>query len=107
MKNLMSYVSALLLMLMFSTTTFANVTHDVAQATIDTGITAEVKALLFEKKMFDSQTNLNPMDVHVDTTNGEVMLTGHVKDEQQKTRAAEIAQSAKGVKSVNNQLVIK
>ena len=106
MKKLMSYMSALFLMLTLSTGVFANA-HDVAQAAKDTAITSEVKTLLFEKKMFDSQTNLDPLTVHVETKNGEVALTGHVKDEQQKTKAEEIAKSAKGVTGVNNQLVVK
>lgn len=102
MKKLMSYLSAFLLLLTLSTGVFATV----GDVIVDTGITTEVKTLLFEKKLFNGE-NYNAMDVHVETKNGEVLLTGHVKTEAEKTRAGEIAQSAKGVKSVNNQLTIQ
>jgi hyperosmotically inducible protein len=102
MKKIISFISA-----MFLTLAIGNAFANVQTAVTDTAITTEVKTLLFEKKMLDNQTNFNPLDVHVETTNGQVMLTGHVKNEHEKTRAAEIAQSAKGVKNVNNQLVIQ
>lgn len=102
MKKIISLFTAMFLTFMMGSA-FASMTG----AITDTGITAEVKTLLIEKEMFNAQTQLNPLDVNVETTDGVVLLTGHVKDEQQKAKAGEIAQSAKGVKSVDNQLVIK
>ena len=102
MKKIMSFVSALFLMLALSSNALATV----GQAIEDTAITTEVKVLLFEKKLFNDE-NFNPLDVHVETNEGVVKLTGVVKDDAEKNRAAEIVQSAKGVKSVDNQLVIK
>ncbi len=101
MKKIMSFVSALFLMLALSTNAFATV----GQATEDTAITTEAKTMLFEKKLFDG-ANFNPLNVHVETKEGVVLLTGHVKTEAEKGRAAEIVQSVKGVKSVDNQLAI-
>jgi osmotically-inducible protein OsmY len=43
----------------------------------------------------------------VDVVNGEVTLKGEVSDEKKVTQAAEIARSTNGVKSVNNQLIVK
>ncbi|HEY8461432.1 MAG TPA: BON domain-containing protein [Blastocatellia bacterium] len=44
---------------------------------------------------------------NVDVKNGEVTIKGAVANEQEKTRAEEIARQASGVKRVNNQLTIK
>ncbi len=67
----------------------------------DATITTEVKA----KLLADSITK--GMAVSVQTFEGTVTLIGAVDTEQQKTRATEIARSAKGVKKVNNQVTIK
>ncbi|MFA6037374.1 MAG: BON domain-containing protein [Legionellales bacterium] len=96
MKKILTFVSGLFLMLTLAGNAFATI----GQATDDTLITTEVKAKLLEKK-------INPLEVHVETTDGVVMLTGHVKSEADKGLAAETAQAVKNVKSVNNQLVVK
>jgi hyperosmotically inducible protein len=96
MKKILSLVSALFLMLTLAGNAFATV----GQATDDTLTTTEVKAKLAEKK-------INPIEVHVETKDGVVTLTGHVKTEADKGLAAETAQAVKNVKSVNNQLVVK
>ena len=102
MKKLASLISVLFLTLVMGQA-FANA----QEAITDTAITLEVKTLLLEKKIVDNKSSFNPLAVHVETTNGVVKLTGHVKNDQEKTRAGEIAQSAKGVTSVDNQLVIQ
>jgi hyperosmotically inducible protein len=86
--------------------TVINKTREVAQnvnssagPTInDAAITTKIKA----KLLADSITGTT-----VDTTNGVVTLTGAVANDEQKTKAARLAQETEGVKSVKNDLVIK
>ena len=67
----------------------------------DSVITAKVKtALLSDKEM-------HALDVHVETFKGRVELSGFVASEADKLRAVKDANSVKGVKSVENGLVIK
>ncbi len=96
MKKILALVSGLFLMVAFSAHSFANV----GQAASDTGTTTEVKSVLLGHK-FD------PLTVHVTTKDGVVTLEGHVKTDADKAKAAEVAQTVKGVKSVNNQLKIQ
>lgn len=102
MKKILTSLSALFLMIMLS----ANALAHVEQTVEDAAITTEVKTLLFEKKLVNNE-NFNPMHVHVETTQGIVKLSGHVRNDAEKTRATEIVQTAKGVKSVDNQLAIQ
>ena len=103
MKKIISFISVMFLTLMMGSA-FANMQTSAS----DTTITTEVKTELFEKKLFDNKTNLIRLVVHVTTTNdGQVTLTGHVKNEHEKIRATEIAKSVNGVKNVDNQLIIK
>lgn len=102
MKKILSLVSGLLLIFAFSAHSFANA----GQAVVDTGITTEVKILIFGDKLTGNE-HFNPLHVHVTTVDGVVTLTGHVKTDADKAKAAELAQKAKGVKSVDNQLVIQ
>lgn len=46
-------------------------------------------------------------DVNVETYKGEVQLTGFVKSADEKLRAAELARSVKGVRSVKNDIAIR
>ncbi len=102
MKKFAAIISTLFLTLVMGQA-FANA----QEAVVDTAITLEVKTLLLEKKIVDNQSSFNPLAIHVETTNGVVKLTGNVKNDQEKTHAGDIAKSAKGVKSVDNQLVIQ
>jgi len=43
----------------------------------------------------------------VEVKDGEVTLSGKVQSQKQKTRAEHVARKVKGVKSVNNKLVIE
>lgn len=52
----------------------------------------------------DREIGGNPIDVKV--TQGAVELTGKVKTEKQKERAAKIAKKVKGVKTVVNNLTV-
>ena len=46
-------------------------------------------------------------DVGVTTLNGNVRLSGRVNSERERQRAAEIALGVKGVRSVNNEVVVR
>ena len=67
----------------------------------DSAITAKVKAKFF------SDDQLSGFAISVDTFEGEVTLTGAVGNADQKTRAANIAQSVRGVRKVNNLLKVR
>jgi hyperosmotically inducible protein len=69
------------------------------QSTVeDTTLTAKVKAALL------ATDGIQATDITVETKQGIVILTGKVGDATQARRAAEIAQSVEGVKSVDNRL---
>jgi hyperosmotically inducible protein len=67
----------------------------------DAAITAKVKAKLFNDSV------MGGFAVSVQTFGEEVTLTGGVDTTEQKDRAAEIARSVTGVRSVNNLIKIK
>ena len=46
-------------------------------------------------------------DVDVTTRNGNVRLTGRVNSERERQRAAQIARSVKGVRTVDNEIVVR
>lgn len=67
----------------------------------DAGITASVKTDLAK------DNELSALAINVDTKNGVVTLNGPAPNEAAKARAETIAKAAKGVKSVDNKLVVK
>lgn len=67
----------------------------------DSTILAQVKTKLVAEK----PSNLT--NVNVDVTSGTVYLTGAVDSMEQRTRAEQLAQSVKGVRSVVNNLQLK
>ena len=67
----------------------------------DAAITAEVKSKLLVEK------NLSSLKISVDTIDGVVTLTGDVKSKEQSDRAAAVAKQVKGVKRVDNKLLIQ
>jgi len=67
----------------------------------DSAITTKVKSKYLIEKNFRS------FKVSVETKDGIVILSGFVNDEATKMRAAQIAASVQGVKSVKNGLVVK
>jgi hyperosmotically inducible protein len=74
--------------------------QSVGEAIDDRTIHASVKSKLVAEKA----SNLTKVDV--DVSNGTVYLTGAVDSAEQKTRAEQLAQSVKGVKSVVNNLQV-
>jgi len=67
----------------------------------DATITTKVKAKFVEDKAVDASS------ISVETLNGEVILSGFAKNANEKTRAAELAQQVKGVRSVKNSLEVR
>lgn len=51
--------------------------------------------------------NLSTVKVHVETTKGVVSLTGYVKTIRQSDTAEDIAKKTPGVKSVQNNIVVR
>jgi hypothetical protein len=71
----------------------ANVTDDTTiQSTID-------------KKLSDD-TALSAMGLTATVLDGKVMLTGTVKSDEQKTRAEKVVRGVKGVREVDNQIIV-
>ncbi len=67
----------------------------------DLTITARIET------MFLMNGDLNPFKIHTSTTDSAVTLTGIVHDQMDKDLAGRLAKTAKGVKSVDNQLTVK
>ena len=66
----------------------------------DSAITAKVKTT------FAKDPEVSALKVHVDTEKGVVTLSGKVKTEQERAKAAELARSTAGVRAVNNNLTL-
>lgn len=73
----------------------------VGQAVDDSVITAQVKGKIM------LQQGVNAFDIHVNTVDGVVMLTGRVDNPEQVSLAGKAAQSVSGVKKVDNRLVAR
>jgi len=71
-----------------------------ATAVHDTTITAKVKESLHHDEATKGQ------DIHVSTKAGVVTLKGNVSSQSTATRAQELTEATKGVKSVNNELAV-
>jgi len=64
-------------------------------------ITTKVKAYILDN------SKLNLMQINVETFKGVVQLSGFVDSNEIAAKAAEVAKTVKGVKKVNNSLVVK
>lgn len=67
----------------------------------DASITTSIKARMVEDKSVDAAA------IKVETLNGNVMLSGFAKDRLEKQTAENIAMKVKGVKSVQNNVVVR
>ncbi|MEO6363465.1 MAG: BON domain-containing protein [Caldimonas sp.] len=67
----------------------------------DAAITTSVKARMVEDKAVDAAA------IKVETLNGAVMLSGFAKNSLEKNTAESIAMKVKGVKSVQNNVVVR
>ncbi|MDD1627206.1 MAG: BON domain-containing protein [Methylococcaceae bacterium] len=67
----------------------------------DSAITTKVKASIL------GDSKLKTLQIDVETFKGVVQLSGFVDSSEMSTRAAELARTVKGVKMVNNSLIVK
>lgn len=67
----------------------------------DSATTANVKAELLNNPKVTS------LPIHVDTDQGTVVLSGFVKNNEQKNEAARAAAKAKGARIVQNKIVVR
>jgi len=67
----------------------------------DVAMATSVKAVIL------GDTGLKGFDINVIVHHGNVQLSGFVDTQEEAEHAVELAQSVKGVKSVNNSLLIK
>lgn len=67
----------------------------------DTAITTEVKTKMAADKTVAATA------INVETMQGTVQLSGFAKSQAEKERAAELARTAKGVKSVRNDIIVR
>ncbi len=77
-----------------------------SQPFTDAIITAKIKALFAKEKVFGD----NPIavtSIHVETNDGQVMLTGDVDTQAQATNAQALAEKIKSVRKVQSNLVVK
>jgi hyperosmotically inducible periplasmic protein len=74
--------------------------HGTATALHDTEITAKVKEALHH------DSAIKKANIHVNTVAGKVTLRGEVASVDLATRAAELAQTTKGVREVDNKLKV-
>ena len=74
--------------------------HGTERAVKDTTITARVKTALAKDK------DVKASAIHVDTVAGVVTLNGQVPSPQVAQQVTQLAQQTKGVKGVNNQLMV-
>lgn len=67
----------------------------------DAAITTAVKAKMAENK------SVSATSISVETLNGTVQLSGFAKSQKEKDMAAEIARTAKNVRDVRNNIVVR
>ena len=70
----------------------------------NTGDDATVLTAL--NKKFEEDAVLSGLALNADVLNGKVLLTGTVTSNDQKTRAEQVARTVKGVKYVDNQIIV-
>ena len=67
----------------------------------DAGITTKVKTAIL------NDHSLAPFQIHVETMQNVVQLSGFVDSKQHAAKAEQLAQQVKGVRSVKNNLVVR
>ena len=87
-----------------ATKTVGEKTKDAASATGEAVTDAWINTTIHTKML--NEDTLKGSDINVDVNNHTVTLKGTVASAAGKARAAEIARTTNGVKSVNNELVI-
>jgi hyperosmotically inducible protein len=84
-----------------ATTAASNAADKAGDALGDSALTGKVKAMLL------ADSEVKGTDINVETSKGEVMLSGFVESQAQIDKAAKLASGVDGVKSVSNKLEIK
>ena len=82
-------------------TSSSRTTESTGEYVDDTAITSKVKAALL------GDSGLKSFDIGVETYKDVVQLSGFVNSDQVKARAGEVAAGVSGVRSVQNNLVVK
>jgi osmotically-inducible protein OsmY len=82
-------------------TSSSRTTESTGEYVDDTAITSKVKAALL------GDAGLKSFDIGVETYKDVVQLSGFVNSDQVKARAGEVAAGVSGVRSVQNNLVVK
>ncbi len=75
------------------------------QPVADTAITAKVKGLFIQEKLFGKK-DIAALGISVETNNGVVYLTGTASNEQQAQNAAMLAKSVSGVNRVKSDIKV-
>jgi hyperosmotically inducible periplasmic protein len=99
-KGILAATMATLVVSGFATTT-AFASESVGEKMDDATLVARIKTDLLRSPQVDG------LDVNVDVKNGVVTLSGTAATDAERTRAAQIAKTTEGVKSVDNKIVIK
>lgn len=104
MKKLGKYLSALFLALTLATVVGCASTstqEGTGEYVDDSVITTKVKAAVF------NEPSLKSAEINVETYKGVVQLSGFVSSQTAANKAAELARSVAGVKSVKNDMRVK
>ncbi len=80
--------------------TLADMMHSVRETAADTASTSKVRTALLLSK------HVSAYDIHVQTNDGVVTLSGQVPSEETKSMAGAIAKDTSGVKEVHNELTV-
>ena len=97
-----SRISLLALLTICAAAAACTTTQSPRRQVADAEITAQMKAKMASDVNLSTLTN-----VHINSTNGVVTLSGEVENEQVKKRAEEIARSIEGVVSVTDNLQVE
>ena len=104
MNTRQSLLAAAITAVMLATTTGCAVTRQqesVGAYVDDAAITTKVKAKFAENKQ------VSAMAISVETLNGTVQLSGFAKSQSEKNQAEVLARSAKNVRDVRNNIVVR
>ena len=97
----MRFVVALVAAMVMAACSSSRTTESTGEYIDDAAITSKVKAALL------GDSGLKSFDIGVETYKDVVQLSGFVNSDQVKARAGEVAAGVSGVRSVQNNLIVK
>ena len=100
-KKLLQYVVLALVAIDFSACTMVEGREKPSEYADDAGISNKLRADILADKQ------LSVLDIHVETMQGVVQLSGFVDSSQTEARAVQLAESEHGVKLVKDNLVVR